>query len=358
MILLFRPSPPLTEFCMVSGDSVRIHKADPDGDWQTVVSACLPARERLEAVGHVLLHGGDEVITPAALLSPELYGRLRNTVPLAPEPNGITFHLVDYWLKHAPEVPQALFCDTAFFASLPTAARNYALPPEFSHSGLYRFGGSGLCHEAAWRQVQSLTGGTVRTMVGVYLAGHPNLAAVRDGLALDTTVGATPTEGIMSTGSCGDIDPTIVFQLRAQGLSCDDIERLLSLESGLSALAGRPCTPADLFQRPAAADLAAIRRAFVYQLAKSMGAMCATLGGVDAVVFAAESPAQVMPLVEDLCEGLSFLGIHFNRDAFPGDSPSGESPLLVSHARSTVKVFVWKWDLWKHLIRTIKELSR
>ncbi len=344
MILLFNPAPPQLECCLVSDrdGAAASHMVDMEGDWPAVIMECLPPDDRLDAIGYVLHNGGDRITQSVCLLSPDMIERMQETVPLLPEHNETTLEVSKLWMSRRPDVAHVLFCDTAFFTSLPPAVRDYALPYEATQRGLHRYGGFGLCHERMWRQTQALTGGRARKVVSVYLGDRCNLAAIQDGSPVETTIGLTYLEGIMSSRGCGDIDPTIIFQLGAAGLSYSAITRMLSTQSGFTALAGRPCDLADVLRGSSDAGLAAARRLLTYQIVKYVGAFLASLGGADTLIFVGDHPSEVMPLVRDLCDALTFLGVRCQWDAGPA-----QFPREISTEDSALRVLISGYNVWE-----------
>jgi len=365
MILLFDPAPPRLQWCLVpegsAPTSASARSLDMRGDWRTAMMDCLPEDHQVKAIGCFLHNGGDEITAPIGGIGPDTIMSLERIVRLLPEHNEITLEVAKFWMDRRPEATHLLFCDTAFFAGLASSVRDYGLPYEVTQSGVHRYGGFGLCHERAWRQTQALTGGRASKVISVYLGDRPNLTAIRDGVPLDTSVGLTHLEGIVSSQGCGDIDPTIIFQLGAAGFSYPAINRLLSVESGFTALAGRPCTFADILgglsdpgaagPGPADSGLAAAYRILCYQIVKYIGAMLAALGGADALIFVGADPIRMMPLVRDLCDSLAFLGVRCQRE-----TTGTPGPHQISTADSAVKVFVSGYDPWEMMSEEAREV--
>ena len=140
------------------------------------------------------------------------------------------------------------------------------------------------------------------------LSHSTNVAAIKDGRPVDTTMGFTPVEGIPSHTSCGDIDASVVFELQASGMSMSEINELLSARSGFRALVGRPCGFRELVLENGEPDQALARKILLYDIVKYVGAYAAVLGGVDALCFVAEDPRQAGPFIKAARRELSFLG--------------------------------------------------
>jgi acetate kinase len=225
-----------------------------------------------------------------------------------PDENSITLAAVQHGLAAYPRVRHVVLCETGFFATLPPAAAEYAIPQALRQQGVRRYGGFGLAHEWAWDRARQALGLGLGRLVSVFLGNQTSVAAVAGGRAVDTSMGFTGVEGIPSATSCGDIDPTIALQLRAAGMTLPEIGRLLSRESGFAALVGHPCGLAELLAAADAATAAA-RDVFRASVLKQIGAAIAVLGGVEALVFSAREPEPYADFVRDLSSTLGRLEV-------------------------------------------------
>ena len=338
MILLFDPAPPHLQWCLARNGTATVHTVEPRGNWSAAIAESLGRHGELEAIGYVLHNGGEQITESVSLLVPDTLRHLENSVHLLPEHNNMTLKVSRHWMERRPDVPHFLFCDTAFFARLPSWVRDYAVPYGLTQKGIHRYGGFGLCHEWAWKQAQAYVGGATGRIISIGLGDHTNLAAIRGGIAVETTVGFTHLEGVLSSGGCGDIDPTIIFRLRALGLSYSAINRMLATESGFGALAGQPCHWSDVLD---GSNDSLVHRLLLYQILKHIGALLAVLGGADVLVFVATWPATVMPFVRELCDALDFLGIRCQPVG-----AAAEFPQLISAKKSSAKCLVLGYDQW------------
>jgi acetate kinase len=298
---------------------------------------------RVRAVGYLLRHGGDRIKEPVLRVTPQTLSEVEDAVRFLPEFNDITYKVLDRWTQELPGIPHFLFCDTALFSGLPDVAGTYAVPEELRKKGVRRFGSYGLVHQWAWEKARSLFGGNVGKMVSVYLGDHTNVAALRDGKSLDTTIGFTPVEGIPSRTGCGDIDATIVFELLSSGMSFREINELLSRKSGFKALLGRRCSYRDLVSGPATVGNAAARDILIYDVLKCVGAFTAILGGLDTLAFATRHREESMSLIREICGRLDFLPVRLH----PDGSAAGEDAWNLSDNSARINVSVFKSDIWK-----------
>lgn len=342
MVLLFDPDPPSLQWCLAEDGCQGHGTCRIAPGWAETMREETAQLGSVGAIGYVLRHGGDEIVEPLSLLTPQSLETLRRSIRFLPEHNSLSFAAIECGLTEFPGVPHVLLCDTALFANLPREASTYAVPYALRKAGVRRYGGFGLCHWWAYEQANELADCRLGKVLSVYLANRTNIAAIQNGRAVETTIGFTPAEGIVSSTGCGDIDPTIVFQLESTGLSFQEMNRLLSGESGLSGLVGRRCTVAQIVGKTDDRDVLAASRLFRYHILKQIGAFTAVLGGVDAIVFVTEHPDELLPFVRALSEELRFTGYR------PDEELRGSENLWrLSTSDSPVKVFCLRYNKWK-----------
>ncbi|MFA6108686.1 MAG: hypothetical protein WDA75_07955 [Candidatus Latescibacterota bacterium] len=331
MILLFTPHPPVLRWQRV-GPGCRLGERG-----ECDAAGCEPVLHRaagagaLEAVGYLLLHGGEAVAEEVRRLGPEDLPGLAATVPYLPEANDLTLAAVRAGLAVVPAIDHFLLCDTAFFSALPAEASQYAIPIRLRRRGLRRFGACGVWHRWAWEQVRHRGRGEISRVLSVYLGNGTNLAAIRDGGPVETTVGFTGLEGIPSATGCGDLDPMIPLHLRASGMTFAEISRLLGRGSGFGGLLGKPCSLRRLLTEETDPAVHEVRELYLYSLCKHAGSLIAALGGIDAVAVVGEEG--------DLCErvaGLLAGWISPVRRAEPGPASGELQSLAFSGKRNQI----------------------
>ena len=341
MKVLFDPAPPYLRCYVFRKTGPSVHVVKLQGNWPKTITRHLGPHADLEAIGYVLYNGGNRIRDAVSPLSRQSLQRIRRCVQLLPEYNSMTLNIAEHWMKQRPEARHILLCDTAFFTRLSPVVRNYAIPYELTRKGLGRYGAFGLCHEWIWKQTRAHTSDATKNVISIFLGDHTSLAAIRNGIPKETTTGLTALEGIMSAGGCGDIDPTVIFLLKAAGLSYSAINRILCNDSGFTALAGRPCTLSDIVSGPSTPELLAAKRLLRYQIIKQMGAMLSILGGVDTLSFASETPQDMIPFILEICEAFAFLGVRCRPD-----TRRGGFPRELSAPDSAVRVFAHRYDRW------------
>ena len=352
MKLLFDPAPPHLRCHVYQDGSPSLHLLKQQGSWAETIASRLGPDAVVESVGYVLHNGGNLVKQAVSLLSKPALQRVKRCVHLSPEFNSMTLTLAEYGLKQWPEARHMLLAETAFFTRLSPVVRNYAIPYELTRKGVGRYGAYGLCHAWIWQQTRAQTSGAAQKVISIFLGDHTSLAAIHNGRPKETTTGLTALEGIMSSGGCGDIDPTIIFLLKAAGLSYSVINRTLCNESGFAALAGRPCTLSDIVSGSAEPALAEAERLLRYQIIKQIGAMLSQLGGVDAITFACEQPLAMSRLILDISTAFAFLGVRCRAEA-----GCGSFPQELTAADSAVRIFIHPYDRWSVLKAAVESFE-
>ena len=298
---------------------------------------------RPDVVGHRVVHGGGRHWAPE-LVVPELMVSLEQLARIDPEHLPQAIAAIRAVEQAYPGVPQVACFDTGFHQGLPAVARRYALPRDLAEAGVVRYGFHGLSYEYVLQELRQIdepaAGGRV---VIAHLGNGASMAALQEGRSIDTTMGFSPTGGLVMGTRCGDLDPSvIIYLLRERGMTVDAISRLINRQAGLLGVSGTSGDMRDLLAREAsdsrAADAVTL---FCYQAKKYLGASAAAIGGLDLLVFTAGIGERAAPVRERICAGLDFLGIELD-----GERNRRHGP-VISSERSQVTVRV---------IRTNEEL--
>ena len=343
MFLLFDVEPPYIHWCRAGKKGRFVDgRCRFDGKSGEHLAGEIGNIGNVEAAAYLLHHGGGIITRTRTPITRRTLEKIGECIPLLPEYNDLTSRVVDVWRRWMPHIPHFLFCNTAFFSHLPDVAGTYAVPEVLRKKDVRRFGGYGLFHEWAWRQVSHQSPEQSRRVISVYLGNRTNIAAIRSGRAIDTTIGFTPVEGIPSSTSSGDIDTTVVFELYSTGMSFAEINRLLSQKSGFSGLLGRKCAFADLLAPDLDPEKKAIYDVYLYDIMKYLGAFVSLLGGVDAIVFCSENLEETYGLIGDICRRLGFMGVKC-RPKPPGGRGQVRN---LSAPGSCVKIMGFESDKW------------
>jgi acetate kinase len=286
-----------------------------------LAAAAFPAPD---AVGHRIVHGGPDHAAPERV-TPRLVAALRTLVPLAPLHLPAALHGIEAVSAHFPELPQVACFDTAFHRPMPAVARRLPLPRALRAKGIERYGFHGLSYEYV---VATVGAATLGRAIIAHLGNGASLAAVRDGLPVDTTMGFTPTGGLMMGTRSGDLDPGVLVHLLAhEGYDAVAIERLVDHESGLLGVSGVTSDMKALLEtratEPHAAEAVEL---FCYVLRKHIGAFAAVLGGLDTLVFTGGIGERAAPVRTETCRGLEHLGIQIDRERNARHDPVISAP--------------------------------
>jgi acetate kinase len=278
------------------------------------------AHAPLDASGHRIVHGGQDFSAPA-VIDEEVIARLEALVPLAPLHQQVALDGVRTTMRALPGVPAVACFDTAFHATLDRAASTYAIPAAWRQRwGLRRFGFHGLSHQWASRRAIEMTGRAEAgsRVVTCHLGAGASLCAVRAGRSVDTTMGFTPLEGLVMNTRSGTVDPgMILWLIRRAGVDPAEVEEALDRRSGLAALSGTDGDTRHVMAAAAAGDDGAqlAIAVWVHRLRQSIGAMAATLGGVDVLVFTGGIGEHEPLLRAETAAGLGFLGVALDAGA-------------------------------------------
>jgi acetate kinase len=289
-------------------------------------------RDDLAAVGHRIVHGGHRHREPQRV-TPEVVADLRALVPIDPNHLPHAIAAIEAVGRAYPAVPQVVCFDTAFHSRMPRVARLYALPRQLAQEGIVRYGFHGLSYEYVMEELRRLDPEAFDARVVVaHLGSGASMAAVRGGVGVDTTMGFTPTGGLVMGTRSGDLDPSVpLFLLEERSLTPTEVSDLLNKQAGLLGVSGTSADMRDLLDRETDDGRAA-------QAKKFLGALAAALGGLDALVFTGGIGEHSATVRERICEGLEFLGIRLDPDRNAAHAP------VISSDDATVRVRVVPTD--------------
>jgi acetate kinase len=296
---------------------------DPDA-----LDSALAELPRPDVVGHRVVHGGEN-FRDAVLVDDAVVAALTALTDLAPLHQPAALDAIAAVGRALPDVPAVACFDTAFHATLPPAATTYALPRPWREGfGLRRYGFHGLSHAYASRRAAA------RRVVSCHLGAGASLAAVRDGVCVDTTMGFTPMEGLVMATRSGSVDPGLVLWLLRHDVSPDAVEQGLDRDGGLRGLAGDGDMRALLGRDDADARLAL--DVYVHRLRGGIAAMVAALGGLDALVFTGGVGEHAPEVRARAVAGLSFLGVALDEQANASATADAEIGAPTALARTLV----------------------
>jgi acetate kinase len=315
----------------------------------------LPAFKNLHAVGHRIVNGGGH--TSPQRITPEFIVDLRRIGPFDPEHVSREIELIESVSRRLPQAPQVACFDTAFHAQMPRVAKLLPIPRRYADQGVLRTGFHGLSYQYLLGELLRCgeAAATRGSIVLAHLGNGASLAAVRDGVSIDTSMGFTPASGLVMSTRSGDLDPGLPSYLaRTEQMTADRFAAMVNHESGLLGVSETSSDVRDLLACEAQDQRAAEALAlFCYQAKKCLGAYAAVLGGLDLLVFAGGIGENSAPVRTRICAGLEFLGLELDADA------NERGAALISSQRSRVRVRVMHTDEEKMVAeQTLQVLER
>jgi acetate kinase len=301
-----------------------------------------------DAVGHRVVHGGPDHSTPE-IVTADLLQDLQRLIPFAPLHIPDEIDGIKAAASHFPEVPQVVCFDTAFHQRMPALARRLPLPRTLWDEGIRRYGFHGISYEYI---MEVLGADAPSRIVVAHLGNGASLAAVRDRRAIDTTMGFTPTGGLMMGTRSGDLDPGVIFYLLSEKhLEANKIADMINSQSGLLGVSSISSDMQVLLrarENDSRADEAVAM--FCYQLRKYIGAFAAALAGIDLLVFTGGIGEHAAGVRWQACDGLTHLGIRLD----PARNRANADTISASDSRCAVRVIPTDEDLMiaRHTVRT------
>jgi acetate kinase len=307
------------KLALLEGDEVVKRDSVDPGDAEDALGDLLDAR--VDAVGHRVVHGGARFTGPT-LVDDEVLAGIEELRAMAPLHQGPALAALRQARDALPDVPQVACFDTAFHRTMPAAAYTYAVPARWrDRFGVRRYGFHGLAHEWAARRTAELVGrqvGELRT-VNAHLGSGASVCAIDRGRSVDTTMGFTPTAGLVMGTRSGDLDPSVPLFLVRSGIGASEVAAALDRESGIRALAG----PSDLREVLVLADsgdddAALALEVWVHRTRTLVAAMAAAMGGIDVLAFSGGVGEHQPRLRAAVVDGLGFLGLALDPDRNDG----------------------------------------
>lgn len=271
-----------------------------------------------EAVVHRVVHGGTR-FRHAVLIDDGVRAAITSLAELAPLHNPLAIRWIDATRRLCgPDAAQVATFDTAFYASLPRVAAEYALPPAMGvELGVRRYGFHGLAHEAMWLRFCELEPQLPRggRLITVQLGGGCSITATDQGQPRDTSMGFSPLEGLVMATRSGDADPAIVPYLSGRlGVSPSQVIEAMNRQAGLLGVTGGEINPGKLLAQDSECARFAIEL-YCYRVRKYLGAYLAVLGGCDGVVFGGGVGEHVPGVRERILSGMRWAGIELDAAA-------------------------------------------
>ncbi|WP_448191210.1 acetate/propionate family kinase [Azospirillum sp. sgz301742] len=293
---------------------------------------------RLIGAGHRVVHGGSKYSHPVRL-TPEVIAELEALVPLAPLHQPHNLAAIKALAEGHPELPQVACFDTAFHRGQPWQSQTFALPRAMTEEGIRRYGFHGLSYEYIARRLPEVAPELAGAHTVVcHLGSGASMCAIKGGKSIDSTMGFTAVDGLPMGTRTGRLDPgVLIYLMRAKGMGADELEKLLYNKSGLLGVSG---VSNDMRVLLESADPHAVEAVelFCHSVAKETGALAASMGGLDAIVFTAGIGERSAPVRARVAKKLAWLGVRLDADA------NDANETKISTADSRIPVFVIPTD--------------
>jgi acetate kinase len=318
--------------------------ASGPGDHKAAIAAVVEwifarfGRQALRAAGHRVVHGGTAFAQPVRI-DEAVLDKLEKLAPLAPLHQPHNLAAMRALMALAPDLPQVACFDTAFHRTMSETAARFALPRVLSEAGIRRYGFHGLSYESIAGQLAAMGPALARgRAIVAHLGNGASLCAMLDGKSVDTTMGLTALDGVPMGTRCGALDPGVVLYLmREMKLSLPAVEDLLYNRSGLLGVSDLSGDMRTLLEspKPAAAEAVAL---FVHRVGREIGALAASLGGVDLLVFTGGIGERSPVIRGRISAAAAWLGVAVDEAANAAGGPR------ISSAASRVAVYALPTD--------------
>ncbi len=307
---------------------------------------CIKDFKEIDAVGHRVVHGGEK-FNKSVLINDEVIAKIKECYGIAPLHNPVNMAGIDAINEVLPEVPQVGVFDTAFHQTMPAKSYMYALPYKYyAEDGVRRYGFHGTSHRYVSQRVCDFLGVEPKgkKIITCHVGNGGSITAVKDGKSVDTSMGLTPTEGLMMGTRCGDVDPgALIFLMDKYNLSSKDMLNMVNKESGLAGVSGVSSDMREITAAAKQGNEKAILSLEMYEqrITKYVGAFAAEMGGVDIIVFTGGVGEHQSSTRANVCKPLRFMGVEIDNAA--NDANNGDEG-IISTPNSAVKVVVIPTD--------------
>ncbi len=335
-----------------SKDIVELGLTDHKGAIEAVLrqltdktEGCIKSYSEIDAVGHRVVHGGEK-FAKSVIIDNAVKEMIRQCYDIAPLHNPANMTGIEAMEALLPGVPQVGVFDTAFHQTMPAKSFMYALPYKYyEEDGVRRYGFHGTSHRYVSQRVAEILGVDIHSVkiITCHVGNGGSITAVDGGRSVDTSMGLTPTEGLMMGTRVGDIDPGVLTYLMTKhNLSAADVQRIINKEGGIAGVTEISSDMREIEAAVAAGNERARLGLEMYEqrITKYIGAYAAEMGGVDIIVFTGGVGENQTGLRADVCAPLAFMGVEIDAEA----NKARGVEAVISTPGSKVKVVVVPTD--------------
>lgn len=307
---------------------------------------CISSYDEIDAVGHRVVHGAEK-FSKSVLITDEVLQQVKECYDLAPLHNPANVTGIEAVEEILPGVPQVGVFDTAFHQTMPAKSYMYALPYRFyKEDGVRRYGFHGTSHRYVSARVCEILGVDIekQRIITCHIGNGGSITAVFHGKSIDTSMGLTPTEGLMMGTRVGDVDPgALTFLMKKHNLSVDQLQTIINKESGVLGVSEISSDMREIEAAVNAGDERAKLALDMYEqrIIKYIGAYAAEMGGVDIIVFTGGVGENQTGLRANVCAPLGFMGVTLDKDV---NAKTRGTETVISTPESKVTVVVVPTD--------------
>ena len=307
---------------------------------------CIKSYSEIDAVGHRVVHGGEK-FAKSVLLTDEVLQQVKDCYDLAPLHNPANVTGIEAVEEILPGIKQVGVFDTAFHQTMPAKSFMYALPYKYyEEDGVRRYGFHGTSHRYVSQRVCEILGVDPKEVkiITCHVGNGGSITAIEGGKSVDTSMGLTPTEGLMMGTRVGDVDPgALTFLMKKHNLTADDLQRMINKESGVGGVSGVSSDMREIEAAVNAGDPRAKLALDMYEqrILKYIGAYAAEMGGVDIIVFTSGVGENQTGLRSNVCKPLAFMGVKLDEAL---NAKTRGTDTIISTPDSKVKVVVVPTD--------------
>ena len=323
------------------GASRAIHNHQQAAEWVISCLQDLDLVQSIKAIGHRVVHGGDEFSAPVRLTD-AVIDSIASLSALAPLHNPCAVQVMRACqVFFSDTLPQVAVFDTAFFHGLPDPARYYALPEQWTRDyGIKRYGFHGIAHRALCERFHEITDAQCKAsrIITIQLGQGCSITAIQDGVPVETSMGFTPLEGLIMGTRPGDVDTGVLLYLMTR-MSGAALNEGLHQQAGLLGLSGVSADMAELLALEAQNHVGATRAiaAFCYRVRKYIGSYLAVLGGADAIIFGGGISENAPALCARICANMEWCGLEVNNSV---NTVASNGELCLSTSNSKIAVYI------------------
>jgi len=309
-------------------------------------NGCISSYGEIDAVGHRVVHGAEK-FNKSVLITPEVIEQVKACYDLAPLHNPANITGIEAIQAIMPDVPQVAVFDTAFHQTMPAKSYMYPLPYKYyKEDGVRRYGFHGTSHRYVSKRAAEFLGIDIEKtrMITCHVGNGGSITAVLGGKSVDTSMGLTPTEGLMMGTRVGDVDPgALIYLMLRHNLSATELQKVINKESGVLGISEISSDMREIEQAVNLGNEKATLALDMYEqrIIKYIGAYAAEMGGVDVIVFTGGVGENQTGLRANVCAPLAFMGVEIDADI---NARTRGVEAMISTPASKVKVVVIPTD--------------